>query len=474
MTDSTEVAPLTPLTGDGLLKLMGNDVPVTRSAPLMGTASDAEKEAVSIEQKIAAIVLKAITTPEQRDARLVKIKAAKNPLLEAAKPLIWMLADIRKTHFTTQIQIESFRRLVQQEVIDFKILCNRADILREHTEIASYCLCTALDEAAVGTKWGGGHGGGDVGVWAGGRMLAEMFHQNRQGGVNFFNFTGGMLSKQDEHRDVLEVQYYILHMGFKGRYRAEVGGEKSLSDIRQHVYERIYANQPPAPAALSPNLPLTAPGKFMPRRHVPVGLVAVVAVLVAFTMFSWYKYQLVTRSEQLVQEITDIGKMTPPPTQAMPLRLAQLLKDEIASGKVIVDESDAGRSSVLFKGDDMFVAGAAKLNADMLSLLDKVATELAKVSGSVQIIGHSDNVPIRTRAFPNNQALSEERAASVGDVLQAAGVAGNRVTIIGRGDSEPLVSNANVVGRAKNRRVEMIVLQPAASSSSAVAATSSR
>ncbi|GAC1546445.1 MAG: type VI secretion system protein TssL, long form [Collimonas sp.] len=473
MTDSTEIAPLTPLTGDGLLKQMGSDVPVTRSAPLTGAAIDAEKEAASIEQQIAAIVLKASSSPEQNDARLLKVKAAKNPLLEAAKPLIWMLAEMPKTRFTTHVQIESFRRLLEQEVVDFRILCNRADILREHREVASYCLCTALDEAVMSTKWGGSQGRGDAGVWAGGPMLAGTFHENSEGGIKFFNFTGGMLKEREEHRDVLEVQYYILHMGFEGQYALETHGDRSLSATRQIIYDAIYANRPQAPVALSPNLPLTAPGNFMPMRHVPVGLVAVIAMLVALTMFAWYKFQLVTRSEQLIQEITDIGKMTPPPSQAMSLRLAQLLKDEIASGKVVVDESDAGKSSVLFNGDDMFVAGAAKLNADMLPLLNKVAAELAKIPGGVQIVCHSDNVPIRTRALPNNQALSEERAASIGDVLQTAGVASNRLTIIGRGDSEPLASNTNAAGRAKNRRVEMIVLQPAASPSSAVADTSS-
>ncbi len=65
----------------------------------------------------------------------------------------------------------------------------------------------------------------------------------------------------------------------------------------------------------------------------------------------------------------------------------------------------------------MFVLGQARVSAKILWLLDKVADQIAKVSELVQVIGHTDNVPIKTVKFSNNQLLSKECAARVADAL---------------------------------------------------------
>jgi type VI secretion system protein ImpK len=75
------------------------------------------------------------------------------------------------------------------------------------------------------------------------------------------------------------------------------------------------------------------------------------------------------------------------------------------------------------------------------------------------VIGHSDNSPIKTEAFPNNQALSEKRAQSVADYLAGKGVLASRVTVEGKGDADPVADNKTAAGKAKNRRVEIIVTQ---------------
>ncbi len=138
--------------------------------------------------------------------------------------------------------------------------------------------------------------------------------------------------------------------------------------------------------------------------------------------------------------------------------VAELLKDEIARGVVTVNE-DAKHSAVIFRGDDMFAAGHADVNAKVQPLLDKVAAEIAKVPGKVTVTGHSDNQPIRTARFPSNQVLSEERAAHVSEDLASKGVAQGRLEAIGKGDTEPVADNTTSDGRAKNRRVEIDVTQ---------------
>lgn len=93
----------------------------------------------------------------------------------------------------------------------------------------------------------------------------------------------------------------------------------------------------------------------------------------------------------------------------------------------------------------------------MNPLIAKIAAEIAKVPGKVTIIGYTDNVPIRSGQFASNQALSEERATQVMQMLQAAGVPANRLEAVGKGDADPVGDNRTAQGRAQNRRVEIDV-----------------
>jgi type VI secretion system protein ImpK len=91
------------------------------------------------------------------------------------------------------------------------------------------------------------------------------------------------------------------------------------------------------------------------------------------------------------------------------------------------------------------------------------------VPGQVDVIGHSDNVPIRTFRFPSNWELSRARAESVARLL-AAGIGPARVRADGRGDSEPVAANDTPQGRAKNRRVEITLHVPTGETPAAAAA----
>ena len=122
----------------------------------------------------------------------------------------------------------------------------------------------------------------------------------------------------------------------------------------------------------------------------------------------------------------------------------------------------------------MFVPGRASLNARTLAALGKVADEIKQVAGTVQVIGHTDNRPIRTREFPDNQTLSEKRAAAVAAVLLDKGVEASRIRSTGQGETSPLDDNATVQGRARNRRVDIVVSQDAGIDSQARAAASLR
>lgn len=379
--------------------------------------------------------------------RVDEIRSKANPLLAAARPLLRALADMPAS--LRQDEVAALKRILLREAKDFQSLCDRANIRREHVLAAQYCLCTALDEAANGMSWGR-H------TWATNSLLIQL-HGENDGGEKVFLLLGRLLTSQSENIDVIEVIYHILSLGFLGRYAGHADGHRQLDAIRQRLLHLISGARESVPRDLSPHWRGADAGRLRLLRTVPVWVTVSVLALAVFGLFVWYKYQLLFRTHDLEQQILAIGKATPPEPPRV-LRLAELLRDEIARGVVSVQE-DATRSAITFRGDDMFGRGRADVSEKILPLLDKVAAEVSKVTGKVTVIGHTDNVPIKTAKYPSNQALSEERAATVAEYLASKGVAKNRLEAIGKGDSQPLADNKAPVGRARNRRVEIVVTQ---------------
>jgi len=110
----------------------------------------------------------------------------------------------------------------------------------------------------------------------------------------------------------------------------------------------------------------------------------------------------------------------------------------------VITLSDAG--NVLFDFDKSDLTPAAKAQLD--TLMDKLRN--ADVV-SIKVIGHTDS----KGSDAYNQALSERRASSVAAYLLSQGLAPNKLTSEGRGESEPVADNATDEGRAENRRVEL-------------------
>ncbi|WP_395352275.1 type VI secretion system protein TssL, long form [Variovorax sp. UC122_21] len=405
--------------------------------------------------------------------RVAVIVAARNPLLEAAGPLLRALADLPPTLGAEGVQL--WHGLLEREVAAFQSICAAARIRHEHALAASYALCTAIDEAANSTAWGGGQAG-EAGVWAG-LQLAARFHGDTKGGDKFFLLIGRLATDPEQHADLLELMYQVLGLGFEGRFSTAAHGRRQLEAVRHRLFELLATVRVEVPHALSPHWKGAPAGRLRLARSLPVWITGVVAVLVLSGLFGWYRYQLSAMSSALTQRIATIGRMRPPTAAMVPparaLRLKELLSAEIARGSVSVEE-DAQRSAVSFRGDQMFVPGRASLNARTLAALGKVADEINQVAGTVQVIGHTDNRPIRTREFPDNQVLSEKRAAAVAAVLLDKGVEASRIRSTGQGETSPLDDNATVQGRARNRRVDIVVSQDAGIDPQARAAASVR
>ncbi|MBY4724791.1 MULTISPECIES: type VI secretion system protein TssL, long form [Burkholderia] len=390
---------------------------------------------------------------EGESQRLNAIIVARNPLLEASRVLLRAQADMPGT-FESKDAIVLLRRLLMEEVRVFERLCEQANIRRDHMIGASYCLCTALDEAVAQSAWGK-EGSSAIEWMTDG--LAITFHGDIKGGDKVYLLIGRLLEDPHEHRDLLEVIYRVLSFSFLGRYRGVTDGKRKHDAVRQRLYNVIASQRDPVPLTLSPHWRSTAKGKRLSFTDFPVWITVTVLSVALIGLFGWFRYELFSRSADVQKQIADIARMTPPPVQPpQQLHLKQLLKDEIAAGTVSVDE-DARHSAVTFRGDAMFRPGGASVQASMNPLISKIAAEIAKVPGKVTVIGYTDNAPIRSRHFASNQALSEERAIQVMQMLQAAGVPANRLEAVGKGEADPVGDNRTAQGRAQNRRVEIDV-----------------
>jgi type VI secretion system protein ImpK len=111
----------------------------------------------------------------------------------------------------------------------------------------------------------------------------------------------------------------------------------------------------------------------------------------------------------------------------------------------------------------MFGSGSDRLQAAFNEPLTKVANALNEADGPIIIVGHSDNVPIRSSRFGSNMALSLARAESVMKDLAGKIEDSSRLKAEGRADQEPIASNDTRDGRARNRRIEIVLVRENAS-----------
>jgi chemotaxis protein MotB len=114
---------------------------------------------------------------------------------------------------------------------------------------------------------------------------------------------------------------------------------------------------------------------------------------------------------------------------------------------------------ISFEDALLFDFGKAEINSSGLAFLDKMAALVQKISCLVRVEGHTDNVPIHTYRFPSNWDLSTARAVSVVKYLVDIGkINPERLSAVGYGESRPLVPNDSAANRARNRRVEIVLV----------------
>ncbi|MBV8616471.1 MAG: type VI secretion system protein TssL, long form [Acetobacteraceae bacterium] len=391
-----------------------------------------------------------------------RVTAGGGPLLEAAAPLLQLLARLRNT--LSQPDPVELRERAVREVRAFEQRARDAAIPLEQLRPAHYALCASLDDVVLNTPWGG-HGGWES------RSLVSTFHQEVRSGERFFDLLAQMRQNPGRFLPVIELMYLCLSLGFAGRTRLSPRGPAELDAIREETYALIARNRPPGDPDLSPQWRgVDAPYRPV-RGIVPVWVAWSAALAAVAGLFAWALIGLNTGSDavfnrmiaappaQMPRIARTVAAPPPPvvPPSAQPGALDKLrafLKPEIDERLVsVLGTQSAPLVRVLNRG--MFAPGSAAVNPSFVPLLRRIGAALREEPGAVLVAGYTDNQPIRTVRFPSNFQLSTARAEAAKAAIAGSLGDAARVTAEGRADADPLASNATPEGREQNRRIEV-------------------
>lgn len=143
--------------------------------------------------------------------------------------------------------------------------------------------------------------------------------------------------------------------------------------------------------------------------------------------------------------------------KALQDQLKQQFQAMISAGQLQLVNVN-GRLVIKMASKILFRSGRAKTSRKGNNTLTAIAGILKKIDRHFQVAGHTDNVPMKSRRFKDNWALSARRAAVVVRLLEKAGVPGNRLSAAGFSQFQPVANNKTEAGKANNRRIEITLL----------------
>jgi type VI secretion system protein ImpK len=332
--------------------------------------------------------------------------------------------------------------------------------------VACYVLSATLDDLILNTEWG------SQSLWTTKGLVSSLYSES-WGGERFFDILEQLLLDPNANVDVLELISICIALGFSGKYRIMAGGPTLLGRLRDDLYRTLRRVR----GGYERDLSTSWRALDAAHRAPPTGWTAWIVcglalglLLVAYVGFSLTLRTAadvaVTRLQQLVPP-TAIARPAPPPPAPLPAppppppkpltqleRIEHALASDIAGGGIAIVPS-ADTIVIRLSGSNVFASASTTLTPRFVPLVKDIARALDREPGDIQVVGHTDNVPIGGGSISSNQQLSEYRARAVAEIMRPLLTDPARLKVEGRGDTEPLVPNTTPENRAKNRRVDI-------------------
>lgn len=134
-----------------------------------------------------------------------------------------------------------------------------------------------------------------------------------------------------------------------------------------------------------------------------------------------------------------------------------LLSNPVIAQRAKVQQTDRGLVVSLAEAG-FFAPGDAELSGGAVEAIDAIASSLGGSQTPIRVEGHTDSIPISNSRYPSNWELSTARASKVLARLTEAGIRPERLSAAGYGGFQPAADNLTPEGRARNRRVDVVVL----------------
>lgn len=386
-----------------------------------------------------------------------------NPLAAAAAPLLALAARLRNT--PTQSDVPALRNRVIREMQDFEKRALAAGVPDESVRAARYALAATIDDVVQNTPWG------QHSEWPRYNLVSTLFN-DVTGGKRFFDILGNLEKDPTRYRDVLELMFLCISLGFEGKFRLEARGPAELEQVRDRLFRVIRQQRGEFERSLSPHWEGVQAQHRPLSAALPLWLIALATAVLLTGLYAGFSWALNSESDAVFAELADLpptgevrlARAAPPPPPApvarpeQMARIKKFLEPEIAEGLVTVLE-DNQAVTVRLRNDGMFDSGKAEVSQRFLPILARIGEALDVEQGKILITGHTDNVPIHTLRFPSNWHLSVARAEAVRKVIDDHVRDDGRITVEGRAAAEPIAPNNTADGRAQNRRIEVMLMK---------------
>jgi type VI secretion system protein ImpK len=443
-----------------------NDRTVIRTITRKPDPRKASPDATTADATVVAEPARRAPRPERSllDVNFGLAAHVESPLASAAAPLLQLLARLRNT--LTPPDAGDLRERAAAAMRVFEQTAKAAGVQRDLLQPAHYALCASLDDAVLNTPWG------SQGDWMS-QSLVSGFHNEVRSGERFFDLLSKMLENPTRFLPVLELMYMCLSLGFMGRYRLSPRGPAEVDRLREDVYAAISSLRPRGEADLSPGWRGVDAPYRQPGRRLPLWVAGSAGLALIGGLFVWFSLDLNAASDAVYDRALHTPPTTMPavvrttpaqPPKAAPAtaeagaldRLKAFLHAEIDAGQVEVLGTET-MPIVRVRQLGLFNSGSATVIQKSVPVLERVGTALKAEQGPVQVVGYTDDQPIRTVRFPSNFQLSTARAEAASAVIATSIGDRSRLSTEGRADAEPIASNTTPEGRDANRRIEIIL-----------------
>src|SRR5690606_34080702 len=232
-----------------------------------------------------------------------------------------------------------------------------------------------------------------------------------------------------------------------------------LAQLQDQLRRVIREQRSQPDSALSPHWRGVQDTRNPIIRYVPWWVVGAVALAILVGTWAYYRASLGRQAAPVHAMLA--GAVAPvnydaPPASVAPSRLKELLAGAEQAGVLSVEES-AERSIVTLLAPELFRSASASIRPEYEDTLRDIGRALEAVPGRIAVIGHTDDLPLRSLRYADNYELSRERAEAVFQLLSQQLSEPQRVERQGVGESQPRYLPANTAeNRARNRRVEII------------------